>query len=187
VLHDVVRVDHEGGAQRDTLGLVKHAQLTGELAAVVGELPDRQLVQVGMVAAPGQFDEFVVGRTAQHHGVAVVEITRQRGELGDLGRADEGEVLRIEEDDLPLAVEAVLGDRLERRDAVLFVAVEARLHADDLEVRQFLTDAQHRCSPVGSENLEALSAGGATLRLRNGVCAAQSQSFKLHLVDRFSL
>ncbi|MCY1465331.1 hypothetical protein D9M71_834620 [compost metagenome] len=100
-----------------------------------------------MVAAPGQLDELVVGRTAEDHGVAVFEVLAQLGEGLDLGRADEGEVLRVEEDDLPLAVKAVLRQRFERRDAVFFVVVEARLHASDLEFRQFLTDAQHSGAP----------------------------------------
>src|SRR5690606_38059271 len=102
VLDDVVRIDDEGRAQGHAFFFVQHAQGAGQLAAVVGELPDRQLVQVGVVAAPGQLGELIVGRTAQNHGVAVLEVLAQLGEGGDFGRADEGEVLRVEEDDLPL-------------------------------------------------------------------------------------
>src|SRR5690606_3930846 len=102
VLDDVVRVHDEGGAQGDAVFFVQDAQVAGQLAAGVSELPDRQLVQVGVVAAPGQLDELVVGRTAEHDGVAVFEVLAQLGEGGDFGRADEGEVLRVEEDDLPL-------------------------------------------------------------------------------------
>src|SRR5690606_34805291 len=48
VLDDVVRVDDEGRAQGHAFFFVQHAQGAGQLAAVVGELPDRQLVQVGV-------------------------------------------------------------------------------------------------------------------------------------------
>src|SRR4029450_8067896 len=74
---------------------------------------------------------------------ALLELRAQLGEFGDLGRADEGEILRIEKDHLPLAGEALLGERLESALAVLFVAVELGLHADDLEVRQGLANAEH--------------------------------------------
>jgi hypothetical protein len=147
VLDDIVRIDDEGGAQGDAVFLVQDAQFASELAAGVGELPDRQLVQVRVVAAPGQLDEFVIGRAAEDDSVAILEILAQLGEGGDFGRTDESKVLRIEEDDLPLAVKAVLRQRFKRGDAIFFMVVEARLHASDLEFRQFLTDAQHSGAP----------------------------------------
>jgi hypothetical protein len=139
-----VRVDHVGGAQGDAFFFIQHAEGAGELAAVVGEVPDRQAVQVGMFPAPAQLGVLVVGRAAQDHRVALLELTAQAGELGDLGRADEGEVLRVEEDDLPLAGEALVVERLEGALAILFMAVELGLHARDLELRQLLANTQHQ-------------------------------------------
>ena len=67
-----------------------------------------------MIAPPGELDEFIVGRAAEDDRVAIGELLAELGEFGDLGRADEGEVLRIEEDDLPLAGKALFRQRLER-------------------------------------------------------------------------
>src|SRR5690606_41530891 len=84
----------------------------------------------------------------ENDGVAVLEVLRELGEFGDLGRAHEGEVLRVEEDHLPLALEALIGDRLESRLAVFFMAVESRLDAADLEFGEFLANAEHCISPA---------------------------------------
>ena len=73
------------------------------MSASIGE---GQGLQVGVVLPPGQVHELAVGRDAIDHGVAVVEIALELAEAGDLGRADEGEVLRPEEHDLPLALVA---------------------------------------------------------------------------------
>ena len=84
-LGDARRAAGEAGQQAKVL-----EEGAGQLAAVVGELPDRQLVEVGVVAAPGQLGELVVGRTAEHHGVAVLEVLAKTRELGDLGLAEGG-------------------------------------------------------------------------------------------------
>ncbi len=144
MLDGPVWVDHEGRAQGDALLLVEHPEGAGKPAAAIAELPDRQPGEVRVLAAPGELDVLVVDRAAHHHRVALGELRVQPGELGDLGGAHEGEVLRIEEDHLPLAGEALARERLEGALAVLLVMHEAGLHADDLEFRQFLTDAEHR-------------------------------------------
>ena len=56
-----------------------------------------------MVAPPCELAELVIARPAENHGVAVGKFARQPRKLGNLGRANEGEVLRVEKDDLPLA------------------------------------------------------------------------------------
>ena len=75
-----------------------------QLALDVGQHGEGQGLQVGMVLAPGQMHELAVGRDAIDHGVAIVEVAVQLAEAGDLGRADEGEVLGPEEHQLPLAL-----------------------------------------------------------------------------------
>src|SRR5205814_9856206 len=118
-------VDDEGGTTCHAVGLVANAELVDGRAGGVAEAVMAQLAQVLVLTAPAELAEFVVGRAAQQHRVALGELTRELVEADDLGRADEGEVLRPEVDDLPLAGEALLGDGLERGDAVLFVVVEA--------------------------------------------------------------
>ena len=86
-----------------------------------------------MITAPAELGELVVGRTAQDDGVTFLEILREVGETDDLGRTDEREILRVEVDDLPLARERLLGERLECGIPVLFMMVEAGLHTDDVE------------------------------------------------------
>src|SRR6185369_6410712 len=132
VLDGVVGVDDEGRPQRHAFGLVAHAELVDERAGHVAE------------AVVAELAELVVGGTAQQHGIALGELLRQLVEAHDLGRADEGEILRIEVNDLPLAREALLRDRLEGRDAVFFVVVEPGLHANDRERFQLVANRLHR-------------------------------------------
>src|SRR5436189_99438 len=65
------------------------------------------------VLAPGDVDELVVDAGAQHLRVTVLEVAVALPERGDLRRADEREVLRPEEDDLPLAGVVVVRHLLE--------------------------------------------------------------------------
>ncbi len=152
MLDDVVRVDHEGRAQGHAFVLIEHPERTGELAARIGELPHLQAVQVRMLAPPAELGVLVVDRAAHDDRVAVLELPVEPGESGDLGRADEGEVLGIEEDHLPLPREALRVDGLEGADALLFVVVETGLHARDLEVRQLFANTQHHCTPLKKQN-----------------------------------
>src|SRR5262249_14203408 len=123
-----------------------HAEAVNQRTLGIGELPDRQLVQILVIATPGELAELVVGRAAQHHGVAVLEILRQAGEFCDLRRADEGEILRIEEDDLPLAGEARLGQRLECALSLFFLNLKSGLHADDFKRWQLASNSEHSLS-----------------------------------------
>ncbi len=101
-----------------------------------------------MLTAPRQLDELVVDAAAEQNRVTVFEVVRQLAELDDFRRADEGEVLRIEVDDLPLARERLLGDFLEGGLAVIFVVVESRLRSGDGECFDFIANGLHAVTPV---------------------------------------
>lgn len=124
VLDRVVRIDDERGAQCDASFLVAHAELVDQFALDVAERVVVQLVQVLVLTAPCELDEFVVDAAAEQDGVTLFEVLGQLAELDDFRRANEREVLRVEIDDLPLARERRFGDFFERRYAVLFVVVE---------------------------------------------------------------
>jgi hypothetical protein len=64
---------------------------------------------------------------AEHLGVAVLEVAVALAELGDLGRADEREVHRPEEHDLPLARIRRIRDLLE---LLALVAADRGLQAE---------------------------------------------------------
>jgi hypothetical protein len=55
----------------------------------------------------------VVGRATEHDRVAVGEIAGEPAKFSDFSRANEGEVLRIEENDLPFSGKALFGDLFE--------------------------------------------------------------------------
>ena len=74
-----------------------------ELALDVRQHRERQVAQVLVALAPGEVHELRVGADAVELRVAVAELLVELAEGRDLGRADEGEVLRPEEEDLPLA------------------------------------------------------------------------------------
>jgi len=133
VLDHVVGIDDKCCAERYAFVRIAHAELVDERPCHIGELPVIQAMEVAVIAPPAELGELVVGRTAQDDGVTFLEILREVGETDDLGRTDEREILRVEVDDLPLARERLLGERLECGIPVLFMMVEAGLHTDDVE------------------------------------------------------
>ena len=79
-----------------------------------------------------------VGAGAEQLGVARGEVGGAAAELGDLRRADEGEVHRPEEHHAPLAGVARVGDLGE-----LVAGLEAR-HRLQAEGRKLISNGQHR-------------------------------------------
>src|SRR5882757_8901212 len=134
---DALGIDDEGGAQADALALVEDAQCLRELALDVGQHGERQRLQVGMVLAPCQVHEFRVRRHAVDYRVALVERLVELAEGGDLGRTDEGEILRPEEHDLPFAGFALVGNLLEGS-----LRIGAH-HRFEVEGRKLVANGQH--------------------------------------------
>ena len=86
---------------------------------------------------PGEMDEFAVDARPQNLGVTSGEFLGLATEFGDLGRADEGEVLRPEEHDEPFALVGRVRDVCESvRDVIGDGCLQ-------IEGRKFLTDAKH--------------------------------------------
>src|SRR5882757_6417284 len=134
---DTLGIDDEGGAQAHAFALVEDAQRLGKLALEVGQHRERQGLQVGMVLAPRQMHELRIGRGAVEHRVAIVEFAIELAEGGDLGRTDEGEILRPEEHDLPFAGVALVGNILEGS-----LRIGAH-HRFEVEGRKLVANGQH--------------------------------------------
>src|SRR5690625_5001031 len=110
VADDAVRVHDEGGPQADAFVHVKDAELGGELTLQVGEHRELQVPKVLIVALPGQVNELAVRGEAEDLGIAVGKLLVQRREGCNLGRANEGKVLRPSKEDQPLALIALVVD-----------------------------------------------------------------------------
>ena len=121
VLNHVVRVDNICRAIGNAFRRLTHAKTINQLTAGVRKLPDRQLCEVCVVAAPCQLHELVVGGPAEHNRVAIFEVAGQAGEFSDFGWANEGEVFRVEEDDFPFTLKGILRDGLECAFAILLI------------------------------------------------------------------
>src|SRR5216684_5384321 len=134
---DAIGIDDEGGAEANAFSLVEDAERLGELALEVGQHREGQRLQVGVVLAPRQVHELGIGRGAVEHRVAVVELAAELAEGGDLGRTDEGEILRPEEHDLPLAGSALVGNVLEGGPGV------GAHHRLEVEGGKLVADGQH--------------------------------------------
>src|SRR5512134_1345946 len=134
---DAVGVDDERRAQRHAFLPVENAERRRELALDIGEHREREVLQVRMLAAPREVDELAVGRGAVDHRVAVVELAVQLAERRDLGRAHEGEVLRPEEDQLPLAGVGPVGDAGEG------LVLLQRHHGLEVELGNAVANGQH--------------------------------------------
>ncbi|ABY39672.1 Hypothetical protein, conserved [Brucella suis ATCC 23445] len=147
MLDHIVRVHNEGVAIGNTIGRT-NAEAIDQRTIGISKRPDRQLVEILVVAAPCQLDEFIIGRTAKHNCIAIFKFRSQTRKFSDFRRADEGEVLRVEENDFPLAGEALFRHFLECRNAVFLMMVETGLYAGDLERGKLVADAEHFYLPV---------------------------------------
>lgn len=132
MLDRIVRVDNKGVAVCHTIRRA-NAKTINQRTIRVGKRPDRQLVEILVITTPCELHEFIVGRATKNDGVTVFEVRCKTRKFCDFGRANKGEVLRVEEDDLPLAREACFGDFFKCRNTIFFMMVEAGLYAGDLE------------------------------------------------------
>src|SRR5580658_3973857 len=140
-VRDVHEADHAFGVD-DVSGALRHARLRVEnaerrrqLALQVREHRERQVLELLLVAPPGEMHELAVDADTEQLCIAGAELTLELAERGDLGGAYEGEVLGPEEQHLPLAGRAVIGEGLERRARI------ARNDAAEGELGKTLTDA----------------------------------------------
>src|SRR5438093_9510689 len=90
-----------------------------------------------MASAPRHVDVVRIGPGAEDLRIARLEIADPTSELGDLGRADEGEIHRPIEYDPPFAREASVRDLLE-----LASVLEAR-DSHEPELRELVANGQH--------------------------------------------
>jgi hypothetical protein len=102
--------DHEGAPQRQSFFFDHDAEVAGQRAGRVAhervlDLPDRVR---GVV--PGFVREVRVGRDAVDFHAQRLEGVVVVGQVAQFGRADEGEVGRVEEEHAPLALERGFGD-----------------------------------------------------------------------------
>src|SRR5262245_47234359 len=116
---------------------MEHAERGRELALRIRDHRERQVAQRGLVGPPREVNVVRVRADTEHLGPAGPELGRPPPELRDLGRTDEREIHRPEEDDLPLAWVRLLVDLLE-------LAAWLRAH-DGLEPegRKGLANAAH--------------------------------------------
>src|SRR3546814_20674082 len=73
---------------------MKNAEPVSQLLRIVGDPGEIRVGEPLVRLAPGAVDMGGIGRSADQHRVAVREILVQLAITDDLGRADEGEVLR---------------------------------------------------------------------------------------------
>ncbi len=101
VLQGALGIDDERAAQGHSLRQ-QHAVSVGRLASHVAEQRERQRA-AEVALDPRLVAVLAVGAGAEHRRAEVLELVVVLGEAGDLRRADESEVERVEEQDNPLA------------------------------------------------------------------------------------
>ena len=104
------------------------------LSAQLKKLEEYLGVQLILGAAPGVVHVFAIGRNTEQLRVTRLEFLVELAERGDFRRAHEGEVLRPEEDDAPLALVRVLIEGLERLRLIV------GNHAGERILGKFLAD-----------------------------------------------
>src|SRR4029077_8110811 len=104
----------EGSTLRDSGLGIEDAECTRELALDVREHRERQRLQLRLLTSPREMHVLAVDAHTEQLCIARPELLLELAEGGNLGRADEGEILRPEKHDFPLTGEAVVGEGLER-------------------------------------------------------------------------
>src|SRR6185437_589780 len=132
-----LRIDDEGGAQRNPFLLVENAEGAAELAPDVGKPREAHLAEIGATLPPGEVNELAVDRESEELRIAVAELARDLVEAHDLGRANEGEVLGPGEHHQPLAGIAVVACRREGRFRI------GAIDGSQGEGGEFVADGQH--------------------------------------------
>ena len=124
-------VDHEGAAQGEARGLVVDAEHPGDLPGGVGGHGVLDVRELFLALLPGQVDELGVGAhrddVAPHLHEPVVLLCQS----SELGRSNEGEVGRVEEEDRPALAGDLVGER-ELPEVVLHGVVGGELEVGDL-------------------------------------------------------
>ena len=103
-------VDHEGAALGQAGFLDHHAEVAGDGAGRVADHRVLDLADGLRGVVPGLVGEVGVGGHRVDLDAQLLELGVVVGQVAQLGRADEGEVGRVEEDHGPLALEVGVGD-----------------------------------------------------------------------------
>src|ERR1700733_1866978 len=155
-----LRIDDVRRPLRDPGFRIKDAERLRELALDVGEHREGQIAQLLFVLAPGEVNELAVDAHAEQLRVARLEFQVELAERGNFRRTDEGEILRPEKYDLPLAREAVVRERLQALGEVV------RDDAGEGISREFLTNAQHVSISVARRHTTPRGLRRASWRVR---------------------
>jgi hypothetical protein len=113
---DTLGVDDEETAKSDTLVLNQDTVVARDLGGLVGDEGELQVgtetTLLARLLNPGKMGEVGVGGDTENSGVDLLEAVEGVVVLDDLGRADEGEVHGVEEEDDPV------GDKLAMRQTI---------------------------------------------------------------------
>ncbi|MNP11854.1 hypothetical protein D3C76_1040630 [compost metagenome] len=99
------RVDHEGATVSDTGFFDQHVEVARDHVSRVTDQRVLDLADGVRGVVPGFVGEVGVGRHAVDFYTQILELGVVVGQVAQLGRADEGEVGRVEEYDGPFALE----------------------------------------------------------------------------------
>jgi hypothetical protein len=152
VAQDAFGVDDEEAAQRDALVLDEHAVVARDALRHVGRERVLEALDAALVARrlePGAVREGRVGRDADDFRADALEVLVAVAERGQLRRADEGEVERVEEQHEPLA-------RVVRELDVLVQLLDV-LGRRHVEIRGLVADLRRRCRRFHDSSVEIYS------------------------------
>lgn len=107
-LDDAIGVHQEARTQADLLHRVQDAQVASQLLRRDERILQRRQVFAGLL--PGQVGEFIVRRTTDQLSVTIREIPDFFAKFHEFSRADKREILRVKQEELPLAGEGLAGD-----------------------------------------------------------------------------
>ena len=102
-------VDDEGAAQGQSFVFNHDLEVAAERARGVGQHGETDFPDSVGGVVPGLVGEVRVGGYAVDFGAEFLEFGVVVGQIAQLGRADEGEVGRVEHENRPFALERVLG------------------------------------------------------------------------------
>src|SRR5690606_18584754 len=109
-LDDAFRVNDEGTAVGQTLVFTQDLEVAADLQGRVTDHGVLDLADGFGAVVPGLVGEVGVGGNGVDFHAQLLELGIVVGQVAQLGRADEGEVGRVEEEDRPLALQVSFGN-----------------------------------------------------------------------------
>lgn len=123
VMDKIVRVKKEGVEIGKKIGRKKEEEIEKRKIGI-RKRKDRKIVEIIVVEEKWKIEELIIGRKEKKKWIEILKLRRKKRKLRDLSREEEGEVIRVKENEFKIEGEDMLSKLIEWRKEVLLMMVE---------------------------------------------------------------